>query len=409
MVLPYLHENGWEAEVLAVEPAGVAAPRDVWLADGLPPAIPIHRVKALGLRWTSLPGLGNLGFRALNAMKRAGDRLLSETKFDLLYFSTTQWPVHLLGPRWKGRFGVPFAMDYQDPWVSDYYRTHPELIPPGGRIKYALATLCSRWMEPWVLRHCAGITSVSAGYPIELRNRYPFLAKNWPVEVLPFPGDSADLARATENNSGNGVAPDGLRHWVYVGRGGEDMGRAARSLFSAISTHAKNEPGFADSLRVHFFGTSYAAAGKGAKTIEPLAREFGLEKIVAESTNRLSYSDTLYRLATADALIVLGSDDPTYTASKIYPYLLTGKPLLAIFHERSSVVDLMNSVGGGMLVAFGSREPAESVGARIRKEWLESGSWQKPIPLDRDAFGPYTAKGSAKRLADFWHLCRTQP
>ena len=58
MVLPFLRENGWEAEVVAVRPDAVAAPRDEWLTEGLPPDVKVHRVKALGLGWGRVPGLG---------------------------------------------------------------------------------------------------------------------------------------------------------------------------------------------------------------------------------------------------------------------------------------------------------------------------------------------------------------
>ena len=43
-----------------------------------------------------------------------------------------------------------------------------------------------------------------------------------------------------------------------------------------------------------------------------------------------------------DALFMPGSDDPAYTASKIYPYLLTRKPLLAIFNAESPALAVLS-------------------------------------------------------------------
>lgn len=399
MLLPFLRENGWEAEVLAVDPDQVASPRDPWLAEGLPAHVPVHRVRALGLGWAWVPGLGNLGLRALGALRRAGDRLLEKGGFDLVYFSTTVFEVHGLGPRWTRRFGVPFVMDYQDPWVNDYYREHPSVVPPGGRLKHALAEALHRRMEPRVLRSCAGLTAVSQGYPDQLARRYPDL-KLPPCLVQPFPGAARDFERLDGTSA---PAVDGLRHWVYVGRGGPDMAPALRGLFRALRDHAP--AGLLETLRLHFVGTSYAAPGLGEVTLAPLAAEFGLAHLVEEQPGRIPYAETLARLRAADALLVPGSDDPAYTASKIYPYLLARRPLLAIFHRDSSVVDLMERVGGGVCVPFASGEPTEALAARIAAQWLRAKAFDQVRPLDEAAFRPFTDAECARQLGGFLRDC----
>jgi hypothetical protein len=369
--------------------------------------VPVHRVVALGLDWGRVPGLGTLTFRALGVLRRMGDVLLKTGRFDLVYFSTTQFGVHTLGPRWQRRFGVPFAMDYQDPWVNDYYQKHPQITPPGGRLKYAVVDRLNRWMEPRVLRHCAGVTCVSADYPRQLRNRCDFLPSDWPVEVIPFPGDARDLLRVeADGTQQSEFAPgDGNCHWVYVGAAGPMMVLAVRGIFGALQEHERSHSGFLKDLRLHFIGTSYAAAGSGRKTVEPLAAEYGLAAVVEEHPDRIPYSQALRCLLDADALIVPGSDDPGYTASKIYPYLLAGKPLLAVFHEQSSVVPLIRAVGGGVCVPFQTNEPTHALSHRVLQEWLETGQWRRPVPLDRTAFEPHTAKIQAEVLCRFFDRC----
>jgi hypothetical protein len=439
LILPYLAEAGASVEVLSVEAAQVAAPQDAWLAAGLPLGIPIHRVTALGLEWSRVPGLGTLSYRALRAIRRKGSELLgrnqSSSSFDLVYFSTTQFGIHVLGPEWKKKFGVPFLMDYQDPWVSDYYREHLDVVPPGGRLKYGLASWMSRRLEPRVLRHCSGITSVSAAYPEQLARRYGGEEmrirekeggkdKNTAIgqsskeiklfqfsafrsrlfsSVLPFPGDVRDFERVKRDDIHQAVFDphDGLKHWVYVGRGGADMALAGRAVFSALAglRHLNSD------LRLHFIGTSYAAAGRGVKTIEPLATEYGLEGIVMEHPDRIPYSETLRCLLDADALVVPGSDDPGYTASKIYPYLLAEKPLLAVFHEQSSVVELIRQVGGGVVVGFDSGDSPEAIAKRIRERAFDAVGHLRQVVLDREAFASHTAVHQAIQLVDFFRVC----
>ena len=463
LLLPYFSEAGIEAEVLAVQAEQVAVPIDPWLETGLPEDVPVHRVRALSLAWAKMPGLGTLSLRALRALKKTGNCLLQTGNFDLIYFSTTQFGVHVLGPYWKRKFGVPFVMDYQDPWVNDYYREHPEISPPGGRLKYGVISWLARRQEPQVLRHCSGITSVSPAYPRQLAKRYPWLnvedvsrkvgsdqssggtrkaneAGNegfsrqskvvsngqandrkqtanspprpstldprLPSRTLPFPGDDRDFDRVRSEGVLQSVfdPKDGLRHWVYVGRGGKDMELAVRGIFSAIQHYRKLSTAncqLKETLRLHFIGTSYAAAGRGVKTIEPLAAEYGLEKIVHEHPDRIPYFETLRCLLDASTLIVPGSDDPAYTASKIYPFLLARRPLLAVFHQDSSVTNLIKFVGGGHLVTFSSHDQAETLGKNIQMTVLGSGLNIPVVPLARERFLPYTAAQQASVLEKF--------
>ncbi|GAA4854119.1 glycosyltransferase [Luteimonas vadosa] len=404
MLLPYLQENGCQVEVLSVDPGAVESPLDPWLQEGLPPEVVVHRVPVPGKPWSRLPGLGTLGFRAIPPLARAGNRLLRTGHFDLVYFSTTVFETHILGPLWKRLFGVPYVMDYQDAWVSDYYALRPENAPPGGRLKYAVIRRIHRWMEPRVLRDCSGLTSVSPDYPRQLATRYP-KATLPRVLVQGFPGASRDFDRLPETPAG--PLPfdpaGGGRHWVYVGRGGEDMALAASALFEALAQ--ARAAGRDTDVRMHFIGTSYARSGSGRKTFEPLAQERGVGDVVSEQTDRIGYGTTLWCLRNADALMVPGSDDPAYTASKIYPYLLAGKPLLAIFHRRSTVVELFRRAGGGVCVPFDDGDSVATLATRIGRQWFDKADDARRVPLDQDAFHPFTDVACAAEFTGFLRLC----
>jgi len=89
-----------------------------------------------------------------------GEALLATEHSTWCFFSTTQFSAFQLGPRWRRRFGIPYVLDYQDPWINDYYRrtrTHP----PGGRLKFALSQWVARRIEPDALRLASGIIAVS--------------------------------------------------------------------------------------------------------------------------------------------------------------------------------------------------------------------------------------------------------
>jgi hypothetical protein len=403
LIAPFLTEFGWQPTVLCVAPKYIASPIDDWLCDDSRGKFEIVRCNALSLSWTKVPGLGLIDARAYWGMRSAGNKLIKKLGFDLIYFTTTAFSLHVLGPYWKKKFGIPFSMDYQDPWVNEYYEQNPHVLPPGGRLKYSVASAIHRYQERAVLKKCSGLTAVSPDYPKQLKERYPWVA-NLPTAVIPFPGSTIDIERASQSGCTQQIfnPDDGFRHWVYIGRGGEDMIQSLRAFFSALHDWKLKSPEEYSKTRIHFIGTSYAPAGRGTPTIKPLADSCQVGDVVTESTDRVKYSITLRCLLDADALIVPGSNDPAYTASKLYPYLLARKPMLAIFNRNSSVVEVINTCGGATLVTFDSNTPPETLRTSIVSSWFSTSSYNKILELNQKLFYPYTDHGSTELVAQFF-------
>jgi hypothetical protein len=401
MSLPYLAEFGWEAHVLAVDPRFVEGFRDPALLQTVPDEIPVTRVAALPAGLTRRFGLGSLGLRARVPLARAGDRLLRAGGFDLVYFSTTIYPAVGPGPGWKRRHGVPYVLDMQDPWVSDYYR-RTGVRPPGGRLKYAFSQWLARRGEPKAVRGAACVISVSPEYPKALRARYPDLPDEHFV-VLPFGASErdAELARAGGVRHTVFDPADGLLHWTYLGRGGADMAPALRGLFLALRRVCRSDPR-AGRLRLHFVGTSYAARGRAEPTVAPLARELGVGDLVREQTDRIPYLEGLALLQASDAVLLIGSDDPTYSASKVYPCVLARRPLLAVLHRDGLAGGVVRACRAGAVAAFASGEAAESLADRVEPEvrrLLDLPAGYRP-PTDWEAFAPYTAREMTRRQCE---------
>jgi glycosyltransferase involved in cell wall biosynthesis len=403
MVAPYLADYGWEAEVLAVQPAQLAVPMDPWLHAGFPKNVPIHACEVWSRRWSVVPGLGTLDFRALGPMRQHGNRLLHDRRFDLVYFSTTVFTLFSLGPVWKLRFGVPFAVDYQDPWFTDYYREHPSIRPPGGRMKYTIVDRIARYREPKVIRSVSGITAVSSAYIDQLKSRYP-AAKSVPSLTLPFPGSARDWERVRSEAVSQQYfdAKDGLVHWVYVGVSGPAMSLALESLFLSLATVRQRSPSQVAKIRLHFIGTSYAPSGKGQPVVKPIADRFGVGDLVTEQTDRIPYSQALACLRDADALLALGTNDETYNASKLMPYLMAKKPMLAVFHQNSPAASMIEEQGGATLVTFHGQENATTIANRITLAWMSRPESCSIKPWFESNAQTLFDNGQAKVLCDFF-------
>lgn len=339
MSLSYFKKFGWEAEVVCVDQKYVALPKDDLLLLSIPADTIIHQVKAFSKNWTSKFGLGSLALRSLWFYHKKVMLLLQAKKYDLIYFSTTEFPVCVLGVFWKKRFKIPFFIDVQDLWHSDYYQNKPKQEQPP---KYWFSYRLNKYLEPIAMNGCDGLISVSPDYITTLQQRYPQL-KNKPCAVIPFGAFKKDLEIAKQNKffCGPAVQFDPKKiNIVYVGRGGADLQLAVKLLFYAVKEVLVKEAELFGNLHFYFIGTSYAPKELAKPSIYPIAKALGLEKKVAEITGRIGFYNTINTLLAADALFIPGSDDPHYTASKIHPYLLTKKPLLAILNPASAAINI---------------------------------------------------------------------
>ncbi|MCM1981750.1 glycosyltransferase [Lyngbya confervoides] len=398
-MLPYLAELGWEAEVLAVDPDHVEHPRDEILAQLLPDGVRVTRTGALPTRYTRKVGLGNLGLRSLPFLQRAGDRLLSQRPVDLVFFSTTIFPVMILGRRWQRKFNVPYVLDFQDPWLGGFYQTQAQGRPPGGRLKYTLDKALAQLLEPRALERVSHLISVSPDYPQRLQQRYPHLTAQ-DCTVLPFGAPESDYHRLPSLGIGQRIfnPQDGNHHWVYVGRGGADMATALHGLFYALRQERDRHPQDWETLRIHFVGTSYAQGDRAEKTIAPIAEQYGLADMVTEHPHRIPYFEAQQVLIESQGILMIGSDDPRYSASKLYPAILARRPLLAIFPQQSLVVEILRQVKAGQVVIFDPGMKPAQLYPHMAPQLRSLRQQHHPPSTDWSAFAPYSAQAMTQKL-----------
>jgi len=349
--LPYFKELGWEAVVITVDEAFAGAySSDELLLHTIPADIEVHKVKALPVKYTKKIGLGSLSLRAFWHIRKKGNQLLSKNKFNLVYFSTTAFHVMALGPEWKRKFKVPFILDIQDPWRNDFYLDKPAAERPP---KFFIAYNIDKYLEAKTIPFADGIISVSQAYCDTFMQRYPSVKEN-KCRVITFGAAENDIAVMKKYvHSSSRISFDSEKiNAVYIGRGGHDMTFAADIIFKAFLIGLNNDRDKFSKIHFWFIGTSYAPDGTGKQTIYPVAVKNKVEQYVTEITDRLPYFESLFLLDKAQVIVVPGSTDISYTASKIYPYILLNKKLLAVFNNNSSVVNMLQKLNYGELVAF---------------------------------------------------------
>jgi hypothetical protein len=301
--------------------------------------------------------------------------------------------------RWAyDHFQVPYVIDYIDPWVADHYRGVPKSQRPRN---WWLADVLSKTLEPYALRKAADIVGVSRGTTVGVIERYAWMSECKGADI-PYGGEPEDFEYLRRHPQKQEIFQkgDGLFHISSVGRGGADLKQALRAVFHGLRNGLDKSPELFGRVRIHFVGTSYAPDASGRYGVLPLAEEYGLQNHVTEHPQRVAYLTALQVLLDSDALLAVGSDAPHYTASKIFPYVLAQRSLLAVYHEQSSVVEIVRTSNAGTAVTFNETKSEEQVHGEVEaalRELVSNGGRQPDTNWDR--FSQYTTKAMSARLA----------
>ena len=340
LLAPHLPANGWEPVVVAVQPQYYEARMDQALADLLPRDLRIVRTPAVRPGFARQFGVGDVGVRSMPFLYAACRKLLARERFDMVYITT--YPIYpaLLGRRLLRRFGVPFVIDYQDPWVGSWGRD----VGPDGRAnrKSRVARGIAARVEPRAIGRAAGITAVSRGTWDDVVARLPQL-KEKPFLELPIGGDARDFEVIRDDPQPNGLfdPSDGNFHLVYVGTVLPKGLETVRGFLEAVRRFREESPDLFRRLRIHFVGSSNLTAPDAAPRVLPMAEALGIAGCVHERPPRVPYVQALRVLTQASAILLMGSSERHYTASKLYPALLARRPLLALYHEASTVSEIL--------------------------------------------------------------------
>jgi hypothetical protein len=256
-------------------------------------------------------------------------------------------------------------------------------------------------LEPRAVRAADHIVSVSEGANAELRERYPDLRAE-DISAIPIGGDPTDFDWLRQHPPANQTVrlDDGTINLCYVGTFLPRAGPVVDALFRAVAALRQRRPELAARLRLVFVGTSNQPDSVGDFKVTGRAEAAGVADLVRETPQRISYLEALGLLARADGILLLGSDEPHYTASKIYPAILSGRPTLGIFHAASSVCTVLRECGRSLVIDFNDLGELEGKAGNIEAalELLVTQPDRLP-PANPSAFEPYTARGTAGRFA----------
>lgn len=367
----------------------------------------VHYVSRMWPGIFKIAGIGNIGWRALFPLWSAGKRLLRQKRFDLIYISTAQFPLFLLGRIWQRQFGVPYVLDLHDPLYKEGMR-YPIWAQP--RFKHRASNALAKHVEARVVRAAQGLIAVSSSYIDTLRQRYEAKQPAWlrpgRCDAIPFSGLSRDLSEASGGLTSRSERNGPPYRIVYVGVGGPVMARSFTLFSRALSRLRMRLGPLCEGIRVELFGTTLGWKPGEARGLADIAAKWDVGDLVREEPGRLSYRRSLELLLQSDGALIFGVDDPGYMPSKLFSYALSGRPLLAILHREGPAFSLFQNTSKlGHALWIGQKDDMPLEEATSELEIFVRNVVTRQIFDRRTSIAPYLAPAMARRHVDIFEAC----
>lgn len=264
----------------------------------------------------------------------------------VLYSSGPPITCHLVALQVAKLTGLPWIMDYRDPWMVDL--SYPT------RLQHQLFW---RWERDCV-RTCSRLINVNEPRTEAHREAFPNEAAE-KLMTLPNGFDPEDFTDLPEPDSTGPMTISYLGS-LYGGRSPAPVMRAIAQLWRSGQVKAEE-------LRLQLIGD-------GSKRFVSLAEQLGIAEMIHVS-RRLSYREGLAVLARSHvALFLGGSVDTRSTPTKIYEYFYLKKPTLAVL-ERGALWEVLTSAGVPCLTS----EEEERIGL-VLLSLLNDFRARRPLP-----------------------------
>ncbi len=386
----YLSRYGWDPTVITADRFDQHR-TDAGLLDELPASVRVVRVPMLneligdviarlgartalarrigdGIRWRLQERFRKPDLYTLwgPTVRRAALRLHRQQPFDAIYATGFPWSTLLTGARLAAETGLPLIADFRDPWAGeDLFRSSTR--PPQHE---------ERAGERQVLKAAAAVISVAPTMTRRLMEAHPEIDPSKFVTVYNGFGP-IDIDPAPERN-------DGKFRFVYTGVWKD--GYSPSTLYDVFDWLKRSRPELLED--VEFVTAGYAPGEAERRGLSDHIRELG----------PLPHRDAVRLMHSADVLFVTngeGNRQILGLPGKLYEYLATGKPVLALTHPDGEAGRILQKVGGGVAVA--ADDPGfllDAVATACRTRTLEV------PPLDRAALSAFERVNLTRQLAE---------
>jgi glycosyltransferase involved in cell wall biosynthesis len=232
--------------------------------------------------------------------------------------------MHLIAEQIHKITGIPWIADFRDPWTNiDFYR---------DLHLTSWADMKHHRLELKVLQNASKIVTVTW----RSRDEFKSLCGRNDIEVVPNGFDEADFLK---------INPDQLDHdFTFVHVGSMNKDRNPISFWQAVSEAIQRVPELKQQLKIKLIGpVDYS--------VRASVESMGLNE-VTEFIEYVPHTEAIKMQQQAQVVLLVINNSPnarTIIPGKLFEYLGSGRPLLAIGPKESDSAKVIEMTRGGVV------------------------------------------------------------
>lgn len=404
----YLREFGWEPVVLTVRD-GTFPARDESLLGKVPEGVAVYRTEIfepyeLYRRFTGAKKIDGVDVNNLKSSDagrsltesisefiratffipdarigwrrhavREGLRVIREEGIDAIYSSSPPYTCSIIARDLRRKSGLPWIAGFRDPWTG--FLTTPE--------RWLIPAKIDRSLERSVFSEADAIDVAWTGIRDDALRKYPELPSG-KFHHLPNGFDSRDFPQ---------VEPDERtdRRFTITYTGSMYGVRTPREFLEAVGRLLDSGDIPSDRLRLRFIG-------RFGEEVHEMFRRFPYAGVI-DVEGYMPHAESIRQLLLSDALLLVvdtTGDSAEIVPGKVYEYIGTGRPVLAVAPEEGAIADLMRETGAGLVA---HQSDIDGIAANVLSVYRHHIGEQSPVRPDRDAIARYERRNVTGELA----------
>lgn len=319
---------GFYPTVFTVDPKYREEVQDPWMLELLKDNYKLVKVNCLDQHKTRKFKIGDIALRMLPFLFFTLLKYCKKDKPSFILYPVPPWYVLTIAPLVKLFTGVPYGIDFIDPWVY-------KLDPSEKSFKKRASQWIAKRFEKWACKNAAIIYSVSEGINNNLVERIPSL-KNKPMIAVAYGAEQNDFELLKNKLP---VIAQNKIFIRYIGAIWFDCYPVLDGLMPALAQVAKDLP-----LQIEFLGTTYAGEAFAKPQMDKWIEENNMQSYTKENPLRVAYKKAVELTLQSDVILLIGGMQPYYAASKLMGLLVSKKMFVAFVHEDSFPAKLLAEV-----------------------------------------------------------------